>query len=259
LTLEYSMRARGTIAARIKAAQKHHVAQAKGLERRRGLISFLTWAFFLADMLGRDGISPSAAHASAADEPAPPHGSPDITPPPSELSDRPPTSMGDPGEPVTIVSPGYTLSLAPVASEAGALDAGGAGGSDGPAYRATPIETGGTATGGGVETGAVASFSPEPPPDGPPPDGAQGEDAPPLLTIAPDGLLHGVVDTLGAVPIVGDLLSATAHTVASTVGSLVDGLGGILLPLAGPPALLRMPCSRRMVRSPLMPARPTFP
>jgi hypothetical protein len=223
------MRARG-MAARLKVTPKSQVAEAKGLERRRGLISFLTWAFFLADMLGRDGISPSVAQASDADEPAPPHGGPDTTPPLNELSDRPLTSIGDAGEPITLVSPGYTLSLSPLSSGAGASDVGGGSPAAQTASRAATVETGGAEMGGTATVGLPPDIS-----EATPQDGAQPADAASFLavTVTPDGLLHGVADTLGAVPVVGDLLGSTVHAVASTVGSLVDGLGGLLAPSGG--------------------------
>lgn len=216
------MSARGMIAARAKAARRPHVAEAKGLERRRGLISFLTWAFFLADLLARDGVTSASAHASAPDETTPVHGTSDVAPVTHDLADRPMTGLGDQGEPATSVSPGYTLHLQAPVGESAALDIRDAGGDDAAAARTTthhPIDGGGAVT-----TGMSA--------DAPHQAGSETAEPASLLhaTVAPDGLLHGVGDTLGELPLVGSLLGDTVHTVASTVENLVGGWGGLLSP-----------------------------
>ncbi len=83
------MRARGMRAARAKSAS--YVAEAKGLERRRGLTSFLIWTFFLAEVFGRDAIAPASAHTSEADDPSPAHGNSEVAPATDELAARPMT------------------------------------------------------------------------------------------------------------------------------------------------------------------------
>jgi hypothetical protein len=216
------MRARGTFAARARTRQTIHVAEARGLERRRGLISFLTWAFFLAEVFGRDGIVPSSAQAAEPEESAPSHGNGDAAPPPNELADRPMTGIGDPGEPVTIISPGYTLNLQTSVAEAGPVDIGDRDGQDAPAgHGVTPLP----ADAAGAAAGGVSPAAP----DAISPGGAESAETPALLHVglAPDGLLHGLADTLGELPLVGNLLGNTLHAVTSTVDNLVGGLGGL--------------------------------
>lgn len=217
------MNVRGIIAARAKSARRSYVAEAKGLERRRGLISFLTWAFFLADMIGRDGVTPASAHVSAPDETTPEHGTSDVAPVANDLADRPMTGLGDQGEPTATVSPGYTFHLPAPGGDAAPLDVRDPGG-DGTSAASTatqhPVDGGGA-----VATGIATAAT-----DAPHQAGSDAAEPASLFhaTIAPDGLLHGVADALGELPLVGSLLGDTVHTVASSVESLVGGLGGLL-------------------------------
>lgn len=218
------MSVRGKIAARAKAARRSHVAEARGLERRRGLISFLTWAFFLADLFGRDGVMPASAHASAHDETTPAHGTSDVAPIANDLADRPMTGLGDQSEPTT-VSPGYTLHLQAPGGDAAPLDIRDLGGEGASAAR--------TATHHPIDGGsAVATVISSAATDATHPAGTETAEPPSLLhaTIAPDGLLDGVAHTLGELPLVGSLLGDTVHMVTSSVESLVGGLGGLLSP-----------------------------
>jgi hypothetical protein len=216
------MRARGTIAARSKATRTVRAAEPKGLERRRGLLSFLTWAFFLADVLGRDGLAPSAAHAAEADEPLPAHGTTDAAPATHEPVDRPLTSLGDQAEPVTMISPGYTYTVPSGGGELRLSD------SDIPNAASDELASR-SALPQGLDAGSAraSDFASS---DDISPGAADPADALFHVAVAPDGLLHGVADTLGALPLVGNLLGGAVETVASTVESLVGGLGGLLSP-----------------------------
>jgi hypothetical protein len=219
------MRAPAIIAARSKRASRTHVAEGKGLERRRGLVSFLTWAFFFAEVFGRDGIEPASAHAAEADELRPSHASSDDAPVANNLADRPMTGIVDDGEPTTPVSTDYSFNPQPSGRYDTSLDTGDTGTQDAPvvntvAHQPISVGDGATFDGPSAEVDAMPMADPI-------------EPAPLIhLTIAPDGLLHGVADTLGDLPLVGNLLGDTVHLVASTVEGVLGGLGGLLSPHA---------------------------
>ena len=69
-----------TVTNRANRSLPRTVREAEGLVDRRRWTSFLTWAFVLAEMSGRDGFLAPAAHAGDQDGTPSPHGSGDATP-----------------------------------------------------------------------------------------------------------------------------------------------------------------------------------
>ena len=232
------MHARGRIAARVRTARPHAVVEAKGLERRRGLLSFLTWAFVLTELFGRDSLGPSSARASDADETTRADDRAEVAGQPTDIADRPSASSapGDSSEHApTLVSPGATLVLPASASGDASRDLS----SDGPeridngpidAVHATASGGGSVAVPGSSDAdGATAGSDPSAAPELVA-AGAPSLDAAPFLqlSVSPNGLVHGVSEIVEAVPLVGDVLSAAADTVVSAVGTILDGVGGLL-------------------------------
>ena len=228
------MHARGIIATRAKAARARGGAEAKGLERRRGLIIFLTWAFVLSEMFGRDGLGPSSARASEDDEPSGRDGSSETAQQPADVADRSPTSLGETGDPSATPS-SLSPSIVPVTTGFNVtgdrlqqdMD------NDGrDALVATPnAGPGGDAVALPASSGVdnsppssdpaapemVATASPQP-------------DASSLvqLSISPEGVLSSVAEIVDAVPLVGGVLSATVESVSSTVDTVLGGVSELL-------------------------------
>lgn len=221
------MPARATIVRKGRAKSTARPADARGFERRRGLMSFLTWAFFLNEVLGRDAIGPAAARASDAEAPPSPYVS-DGRGPENAPADRAPPAVGDEVEPVAAGPASDAPRALTLSGPAFGPPRHGADGADGAATRlAGPADASGAGAPGspGASLGAVAAHRS----DVAPSDSASGDADPVLaLAIAPEGLLHGIADTLEQVPVVGGLLGSSVDTVASTVGSLLGSVAGIL-------------------------------
>lgn len=222
------MRTRGRSLARKTLA---HVAESKGAERRRGQLSFLTWAFVLAEVFGHDGVTAASAHAAEAEDPKPARAQDASTPPVSDVSDRPMTGIGDGDEPPTTVSPGYAQTIPAGGANFPSVDLL-ARVDDAPtSFRDTVVNSSDSTAGGNSH----ANVSADPHPSSEPaPDHADHAAEPnPLLEIGvdPDGLVQGLVETLGDLPLVGGLLGDTVQGIVSTVDGLVGGLvGGLLSP-----------------------------
>ncbi len=222
------MRTRGM---RLRRKPVALVADSKGTERRRGHISFLTWAFVLAEVFGRDGVASSLAHAAEPDDPTPAHANDAVAPSASDISDRPMTGIGDDDEPATTVSPGYAHTIPAGGANFPSVDLL-ARVDEGPtSFRDTVASSGGSTAGGNSH----ANVSADPHPSTESAADYAGHAAEPnaLLQIGvePDGLVHGLVETLGDLPLVGGLLGNTVQGVASSVDGLVGGLvGGLLSP-----------------------------
>lgn len=214
------MRARGMSLARRALPD---VAESKGAERRRGQLSFLTWAFVLAEVFGRDGVIVSSAHAAKPGDPTPAHAKDAAAPPASDVSDRPMTGIGDGDEPATSLSPGYETTIP-------------AGGANFPSVDLLArIDEGPTSFRNTVVGNSHANLSADPHPSSEPAadhaDHAAEPNAFLQIGVAPDGLLHGLVETVGDLPLVGGLLGNTVQGVLSTVDGLVGGLvSGLLFP-----------------------------
>lgn len=224
------MQARGRIAARAKGVRPGLVAEARGLERRRGLISFLTWAFVLAEVLGRDALGASSGDAAEADEPSPTRESGEAMHQSSDVADTPSASPDENGngEPSTIISPGATLVLPAAANAVGPLNAGAEGWNNAGGDSAQPAAHGASGAASPVAESTIGSGESSPVAEA----DAVSQEAPSLvqLSISTGGLLHGVAETVEALPIGGDVLGATVESALSAVDALVGSVGGFLIP-----------------------------
>ncbi|HRN87280.1 hypothetical protein [Hyphomicrobium sp.] len=221
------MHARGIIATRAKAARARGGAEAKGLERRRGLISFLTWAFVLSEMFGRDGLGPSSARASEDDEPSGRDGSSETAQQPADVADRSPTSLGETGDPSATPS-SLAPSIVPVTTGLNASgdrlsqDMANAG-------RDALVATPNAGPGGGAVALPASSGVDNSPPSSDPAAPEMVATASPQpdasslvqLSISPEGIFSSVAEIVDAVPLVGGVLSATVETVLGGVSELL--------------------------------------
>ncbi len=203
------------------------------LDKRRWT-SFLTWAFVLAEMAGRDAFLPNTAHAADADTQGAGHHGGATAPIANNLPNIAVSTATESPEPITYQHaapmPAYSAEATP-----GELSAG----KDIPAADLGPdLQTGLHGGGGGggtvsadADTGAEA--------------GAHGVDAmldqPIALAIGSDGaladlglrldvgdtlhsILGGASETLGGFPLIGDTLEGIGNALATTTGSLISAL-----------------------------------
>lgn len=196
-------------------------------EKRRWA-SFLTWAFVLAEMAGRDAFLPTSAHAADAEAPQDGHGSSDGSPIANALPNIDVATQSEGPDPITYQHaapmPAYTADV-PVSALSEAKEI--------PTAELGPqLHVGAGGGGGGGTASAEAGASDSVGHDQPIlalGDGAQALDI--GLHLNAGDTLHDLLglipNTLGALPIVGDTIGAIGGTLASTV----DGVLSTLQPL----------------------------
>ena len=193
-----------------RAPPRASVSDESGLADRRRWTSFLTWAFVLSEMAGRDGWLPTAAHAAEEDVGRAGHAGSDTAPIVNNLPTISVSTATEGPESITYqyaaTMPAYAptglsselaeAKIAPaVESTASGHAAGGGGGG-----HAGDAATDADATGAHVSLGDAPFL-------------AFGQDGGRLdlglrldLGDAVHGLLGGVADGLGNLPLVGDLI-----------------------------------------------------
>lgn len=205
---------------------------APSIDKRRWL-SFLTWAFVLAEMAGRDALLPNSAHAAEADTGHNEHHPTDTAPIANNLPNIDVSTAAENPEPVTYQHaapmPAYTSDAMP--SELSAAKT---------IFAADPgpeMHMGGHGGGGGAFL-SDASESAGAPVQG---DASSILDGPIVAAIGHDGslidlglhsdlgntvqsLLGSVTGTLGNLPLLGDTLEDLGGTLAKTTGSLFSAL-----------------------------------
>jgi len=203
------------------------VREDAGLVDRRRWTSFLTWAFVLAEMAGRDGFLPTAAHAGDDDAGLSTHGSGDTAPIVNNLPNISVSTATDGPDAVNYQHaslanlPAATglsseLAEAKIAPAADMLAQGtGAGGGSGHVGGAPVGEAANDAVGVNVGLGApdLAALSHL----GAPLDLGLHLDL--HLSNTAHGLLGGLADDLGNLPLGGGLLEEVVSNLASTTGS----------------------------------------
>lgn len=207
------------------------VSDESGMFDRRRWTSFLTWAFVLGEMAGRDGLLPTAAHAGDDDLGRVSHPGSGTAPIANTLPNIDVSTAAEGLEPITyqhaptMPSSGPTqlsseLGAAKIATdtdEVGHSQGGGGGwvgGADSHADAAS-------ASDGTIDTGSHLPLG-----DGP--FLAFTHDGAPLdlgLHLDPSGLLGDVVDGLGSSLLVGGRLEDVGNTLASTTGNLPSLVG----------------------------------
>jgi hypothetical protein len=214
------------VAARLKAVRGARMADAKGLERRRGLLSFLTWAFLLAEVFGHEAPPAFAARAQDEESPAPRHAADDappsteradhaLLPLPGEADAAPDQLASTSGGPSPIVGtpampeggwplPGIESGPLPEPVSSSSGQAHGFGGED-------------LATAGQAETDAIAGHDDQS-------FGALTME----VAVDPQGLLHGLSEPLGLVSAMTDVVEDVAGSILDTLSSLTVGLGSLL-------------------------------
>lgn len=235
------MHAREWMAAAAQSARARYVAEPTGLERRRGLISFLTWAFVLSEMFGRDGIGASAARASESDESTAEQGRADSAPQTLDMlayarpsPDDASLQMGQP----TPSSAGATTPVLPSASSVLSAEPRSDSADGAAAVRAdtapagAPHGAGGAlaqATDGGGTDNQAATL-----PEAIAGDGEHGPTSPLIqLSVSSDGLIQdGLLQNVGqiidAVPVVGQVVGSTVEALSSTVDNILGSVTGLL-------------------------------
>jgi hypothetical protein len=197
---------------------------------RRRWTTFLTWAFVLAEMAGRDGLLPTSAHAGDEGLGRADHASGDAAPIANTLPNISVSTATESPEPITYqhapTMPSYVPT--PLSSELGeaktvpvsdelAHDAGAAGG--GASGHADVAPAAGAAL--------FVAFSPA----GESLDLGLSTD----LGYTVENLLGRAADGLGGLPVVGGLLEDVGDTLAATTGNLLSTLSPVtsLLGLGG--------------------------
>jgi hypothetical protein len=208
--------------------EKEFNGEFRGQERRRGLWSFLTWAFVLSEVFGHDPAYATGIHAVADDEARPLHHY-DDTPPnaddwpagPLNGSDDNPgapgeTAANDHSNPVFTLPqgaelPGGMIGVSPLVP---GKDVAGGGSSEGGGVTETSHEvSSGVHADAAVADASAISLTV---------DDMSGN---PLLDLRidignPDGLsnlVHEIGGSLAGIPVVGDLLSGLGSSVISLV------------------------------------------
>jgi hypothetical protein len=222
-----------------RASAHSQAIAARGVERRRGMVNFLTWAFFMGQVFGRDGVV-AGAHGAEADDTAEQRTS-DEAAPAGDSADRSPSGLSDLAEDASSPPPGYASALPAIGGNIylPVLERSGLAGSDSRIGISSGHAQAQANGGEGVSPPADASHEVG---DGAPKD-AQGLDLPPDgsfldVAFAPHGLLNHVADALDGVPVVGNLLGSLVHTVANTVGGAAEGVGNLLDGVLGSDGLL---------------------
>ncbi len=213
-----------TAASANRAPPRAHTSDESGMVDRRRWTSFLTWAFVLAEMAGRDGLLPAAAHAGEEPLAASGLGSDTAAPIANNLPNISVSTATESPEPITYqhapTMPEYASTQ--LSTELGAAKI----------APATDTLTPDVGVGGGGGHGfATADASAD--------AAAPGE--PLLVAFNPAGemldlglnfdlsdtahnLLGGLADGLGSLPLVGGLLEDVGHTLAGTAGGLLSSL-----------------------------------
>lgn len=236
------MHAREWVAARVQSAHTRYVVEPKGFERRRGLVSFLTWAFVLSEMFGRDGVGPSSACASNGDEADATQAREDSAPQTTDVLARatsPPDEAGPQMAQDTSSSTSATMPVLPAASYAPLETLFDNADSVG-AVLADPASSG-TAHGGGesktpAEDGSSTDNHPSAFPEQGAAGGSENWETPSLLQLSVssdgliyDGLFQSVGQIIDAVPIVGQVVGSTVEALTSTVDNVLGSVGGLLV------------------------------
>ena len=206
------------------------VSEEEGLVDRRRWTSFLTWAFVLAEVAGRDGFLPLAAHAGGQDATPSSHGSGGTTPLVNNLPNISVSTAAEEPDAVDYQHASFVnlpaptglsseLAEAKIAPGSDVLSQGGAGGGaagqDGGSASVSEVATDAS---GHISLGApdLAAFN------------LTGETFGVELRIDlgdTDHVLFGdLADTLSNLPVVGGLLEDTGNILMSTTGSLVSTL-----------------------------------
>ena len=200
------------------------------VEKRRWA-SFLTWAFVLGEMAGRDGFLPTSAHAAEADATHDGHSGSGSTPIANALPNIDVTTQSESPEPITYQHaapmPAYSADTTasaltdakeiPTAELGAQLHLGAGGGGGGGSGGASSAEAGTSDAVGHDQVGLTLG------------DGMQSLDIGLHLNAgdALHDLLGLVPNTLGGLPIVGD----TIEVIGGTLTSTVDGVLSTLQPL----------------------------
>ena len=192
---------------------------------RRRWTSFLTWAFVLAETAGRGGFLPTAAHASYDDAGLSPNGSGHTAPTVNNLPNISVSTATDGPDAVNYQHaslanlPAATglsseLAEAKIAPDPDTLGQGG-GDSGAPVGGAAADAAGQPVA---LSTPGLVAFGYS----GEPVDLGLHLDL--HLSNTAHGLLGGVADSLGNLPLVGELIESVGSNLASTTGSLLSGL-----------------------------------
>jgi hypothetical protein len=196
-----------------------------GILARRRWMSFLTWAFILGEMAGRDGLLPTAAHAAADDLGRASHAGSETASIANNLPNISVSTATEGPEPITYQHAPTIPAYAPTAlsSELGeakiapavdvlAAHGQGAAGGGGHGFADDGMHAGeATFAAGALAEGPFAAFDLA----GQPLDLGLHID----LSDTTYGLLGGIADGLGKVPLVGGLLAG--DTLASTTSDLL--------------------------------------
>jgi hypothetical protein len=219
-----------------------HVAEAIGATDKRRWLSFLTWAFVLAEMASRDAFLPNSAHAMDDDTGRTHPGPGDGAPIANHLPDVSISTSGESPDSNPTHKAALMAEYAPttIASELAAVKA-----IPVEDHGAQPIVSHGGGGGGGVSSHADGDASTAHGDDvsGEPLSASIGHDGLPLdlglnLTVGDiqidaghvlDGLLDSVGDTLGNLPLVGGLL----HSVENISSDVAPSLLGPVVSLVG--------------------------
>ena len=191
---------------------------------RRRWASFLTWAFVLAEMAGRDGILPTSAHAGDEVLARPDHGSGATAPIANNLPNISVSTATEAPEPITYqhapTMPAYAPT--PLSSELGeakiepiadGVAHGGAAGGGGSGH---PMSADDASLTSEASDGAFVAFSAS----GEPLDLGLSLD----LNDTAQGLLGGIPDALSSLPLVGGLLGNLGDTLANSADHLLPAL-----------------------------------
>jgi len=217
----------------VTSSATRHDDDAVGATDKRRWISFLTWAFVLAEMAGRDGFLPTSAHAAEAetgnagahgeDGAAAPSQLPNVAVTSDTESSQPtlyqqaaamPAEAASPTQPGELADP--HVSTVPSSEPVLASSHGGGGG--GTVEPATLDAIAADAEGVGVDLGLPSIVA------------IGGDGGLVDLGLQLDlgdglqGLLGSVGNTFGALPVVGDAVESLASGVANTADGLLSTL-----------------------------------
>lgn len=211
---------------------KSSTAADDGMFEKRRWMSFLTWAFVLAEMVGRDAFLPASAHAADGDQANADHAGSDTAPIANNLPNIDVSTATESPDPITYQHaapmPAYAADATP---------------SELASAKAIPVADLGPdqhfSDYGGGGGGTAASESGE--------AGSSGDqlshalDQPLVVALGHDGslidlglhldlgdaahnLLGAPSNTLGSLPLVGDTLEGLGDALANTTGNLLSSL-----------------------------------
>ena len=218
-------------ATRLQPCASASVSNEGGMMDRRRWTSFLTWAFVLGEVAGRDGLLPTAAHAGEDELGRVSHPGSDTLPIVNNLPNINVSTATEGPEPITYQHAPTLPSYAPtqLASELGeakitsgademghgqSVGGGGGGGPD--SHSDAALASDSTLDAGAHLSLGDAQFL------------AFAHDGAPLdlgLHLDPSGFLGDVADGLSGLPLVGGLLDDVGSTLASTTGSVLSLVG----------------------------------